>query len=262
MVFGSDPSVTMNIRISEAPVVGLDLVAAAIENRTVRTGSSNGQWEQVTFEYDVFPGEQSFDMIILTEGSKDAIGLMFVDDVSVSTIDPNASNADFNGDDRVDGDDFLIWQSSFRVDDGGDANRDGVTDGDDFLIWQTQFGTASGSGSSAVPEPSAIIMLVLSAWSACLLCVVAADEVSQDHLQDECAHGDCGFRVFLPWGPCCRAAFSPMATWRPRQLPNFPGFPDPLVRQPDVSRAVLHGQLQRRVLGPDRLIHSHPDLEG
>ena len=43
--------------------------------------------------------------------------------------------ADFD----TDGDDFLIWQAGFSVDDRGDANGDGVTDGDDFLIWQSQF---------------------------------------------------------------------------------------------------------------------------
>ena len=55
---------------------------------------------------------------------------------------------DFNMDGNVDGDDFLIWQAGFNVDDSGDADGDGDTDGDDFLIWQSNFGTAEGSGSS------------------------------------------------------------------------------------------------------------------
>ena len=63
----------------------------------------------------------------------------------------------------VDGDDFLIWQAAFNVDDRGDANGDGVTNGDDFLIWQTEFGSGSGSASAAVPEPTAIVLLSMLA---------------------------------------------------------------------------------------------------
>ena len=82
-------------------------------------------------------------------------------------VDPY--QADFNGDGAVDGDDFLIWQSSFNVDDGGDANGDGVTDGDDFLIWQAEFGTADGSGNGAVPEPASIALLLAAlAGALCL----------------------------------------------------------------------------------------------
>ena len=81
--------------------------------------------------------------------------------------------ADFNEDGAVDGDDFLIWQGGFnQFPDGdatkaqGDANVDGYVDGDDFLIWQTQFGSADGSGSGAVPEPTAIAVMILAALGA------------------------------------------------------------------------------------------------
>ena len=54
--------------------------------------------------------------------------------------------ADFSGDGRVDGMDFLIWQSGYpnlvggATHDGGDANGDGKVDGLDFLVWQSCFG--------------------------------------------------------------------------------------------------------------------------
>ena len=75
-------------------------------------------------------------------------------------------SADFDGDGDVDGVDFLIWQRSFGVDDGGDADGDGDTDGEDFLAWQAQFGSSAGEGSSVIPEPNelllfGILMLVL-----------------------------------------------------------------------------------------------------
>ncbi len=68
--------------------------------------------------------------------------------------------ADFDRDGDVDGEDFLAWQASFGVDDGGDADLDGDTDGEDFLVWQRQFGTGSGSASVAVPEPASIVLLM------------------------------------------------------------------------------------------------------
>ena len=70
--------------------------------------------------------------------------------------------ADFNNDGEVDGDDFLIWQAGFNIDDRGDANGDGVTDGDDFLIWQSEFGSGNGSlSSAAVPEPTSVFLTVV-----------------------------------------------------------------------------------------------------
>jgi hypothetical protein len=60
--------------------------------------------------------------------------------VTVTALAP----ADFNGDGKVDGVDFLIWQSHYptasgATPDGGDANGDGKVDGVDFLIWQANY---------------------------------------------------------------------------------------------------------------------------
>ncbi len=76
-------------------------------------------------------------------------------------IDGNPADLDDDGD--VDGDDFLIWQAGFGVDDSGDVDGDGDTDGDDFLIWQAEFGYEEGAGSGAVPEPSTIALGLLLA---------------------------------------------------------------------------------------------------
>ena len=53
---------------------------------------------------------------------------------------------DFTGDGRVDGLDFLRWQSNYpnfiggATPDGGDGNNDGKVDGLDFLVWQSNYG--------------------------------------------------------------------------------------------------------------------------
>ncbi len=175
MASGFDPSVTMNIRISDAPVVSLDLVGGIIENKTIRTGSSNGLWEEVTVAIDIFPGdefapaEQSFDMIILTEGTKDAIGLMWIDDVSVSAIDP-AFDADFDGDNDIDGVDFLIWQRGLglvgQIDNSnGDATGDGIVNDSDLTVWEGQYGGPAplplSAAAAAVPEPTAWVLMLV-----------------------------------------------------------------------------------------------------
>ncbi len=83
--------------------------------------------------------------------------------IKATPIDPG----DFDTDGDVDGDDFLIWQAGFNVDDRGDADWDGDTDGDDFLIWQSQFGSGSGAGA-VVPEPSSMALLFALGLALCL----------------------------------------------------------------------------------------------
>ena len=64
---------------------------------------------------------------------------------------------DFDDDQDIDGDDFLIWQDGFGIQSratrhNGDADFDGDVDGDDFVIWQTNFDAGATTGNaSAVP---------------------------------------------------------------------------------------------------------------
>jgi hypothetical protein len=66
--------------------------------------------------------------------------LMAASNVTVTALAPG----DFNGDGKVDGVDFLIWQAHYPTASGatpdiGDANGDGKVDGTDFLIWQANY---------------------------------------------------------------------------------------------------------------------------
>jgi len=72
-----------------------------------------------------------------------------------------ADDADFDNDDDVDGNDFLIWQRGFGVGNSnatGDANGNGVVDAADLAIWKTQFGVAAVAAAGAVPEPASLAM--------------------------------------------------------------------------------------------------------
>ncbi len=72
--------------------------------------------------------------------------------------------ADFNSDGRVDGSDFLIWQTNFPTPQDaamtdGDANGDGDVDGEDFLTWQLEFAPAPESrAASRIPEPPGVLL--------------------------------------------------------------------------------------------------------
>jgi hypothetical protein len=77
--------------------------------------------------------------------------------------------ADFNGDDRVDGDDLAMWRLHDGMASGatpadGDADRDGDVDGADLLAWQRTVGRSVKSGLAgatplaAVPEPTCLAL--------------------------------------------------------------------------------------------------------
>mgnify|MGYP001495109227 CR=1 FL=1 len=91
--------------------------------------------------------------------------------LSTQSLNSILNNADFNGDNFVDGADFLIWQRGLgltgQVDrSNGDANLDSFVDDLDLALWQEQYGqivSNSTAASTAAPEPSGLVMAPL-AW--------------------------------------------------------------------------------------------------
>jgi len=76
-----------------------------------------------------------------------------------------AKPGDFNGDNAVDGADFLIWQRNFETASGattatGDADSDGDVDANDLATWKMNFASATSS-ASAVPEPASVSLALL-----------------------------------------------------------------------------------------------------
>jgi len=74
---------------------------------------------------------------------------------------------DFNDDGTVDAADFAVWRDNVGAVDetalSGNGNGDGIIDAGDYQLWQTHFGlttpTSLRAGSSAVPEPSSLVLL-------------------------------------------------------------------------------------------------------
>ncbi len=76
-------------------------------------------------------------------------------------------SGDANGDGFVDGADFDIWYLN-RFQSGtdtstGDFNGDGITDGQDFIEWNSNKFFPVESRVQNVPEPTALVWLLLSA---------------------------------------------------------------------------------------------------
>jgi hypothetical protein len=84
-------------------------------------------------------------------------------DFAVDTISLAPASADFDGNLRVDGNDFLRWQRGLGLTGAdlhsqGDADGDGRVDGTDLAVWRSQFGHAPSVFS--VPEPSGLALAV------------------------------------------------------------------------------------------------------
>lgn len=89
-------------------------------------------------------------------------------DASISVV-AALDNANFNGDNYIDGRDFLIWQQN-AGDPGshatGDANNDGQVNGADRMIWELQYGSPPPlSTLHVVPEPTGLSLILVACLS-------------------------------------------------------------------------------------------------
>ncbi len=91
-------------------------------------------------------------------------GAVRIDNILAEAASPPV-NSDFDGDEDVDGNDFLIWQRGLGAGTHltGDANDDGAVDGVDLDLWEADFGAgAAASAAAAIPEPAAIRLALAS----------------------------------------------------------------------------------------------------
>ncbi|RIK75936.1 MAG: hypothetical protein DCC67_14585 [Planctomycetota bacterium] len=85
--------------------------------------------------------------------------------VYIGAVPTPTTNADFDADGDVDGDDLLRWQRGFGIASGatlgqGDADGNGAVDAADLAAWKTKFG---GPAVAAVPEPAALAPAAVAA---------------------------------------------------------------------------------------------------
>jgi hypothetical protein len=86
--------------------------------------------------------------------------------VNLVVPEPTIKPGDYNRDDVVTTSDYVVWRKMLGqiVPRGTSADGDGngIVEMADLNVWQGEFGeVAPGGGSSPVPEPSAVVMLLV-----------------------------------------------------------------------------------------------------
>ena len=77
-------------------------------------------------------------------------------------------DADFDGDNDVDGADFLIWQRGLGLggqssNANGDADGSGVVDALDLAVWKAEFGTPQAAAAIVgIPEPASAVLCIVA----------------------------------------------------------------------------------------------------
>ena len=125
--------------------------------------AQNLEFTQTLTGTDATPPSYTFDYLgFLTGNNLDADRAAYADLVVTFTPGTIAEDADFDDDEDVDGEDFLIWQRGLGGAGGtdnadGNADGDSDVDGDDLTIWGAQFGAATVNAQS-IPEPSSLAL--------------------------------------------------------------------------------------------------------
>lgn len=87
--------------------------------------------------------------------------------ISGVSFDALPGNGDYNDDGVVDAADYALWRDTLNstTDLRADGNNNFVVDDSDYYVWRQNFGTVigsgAGSGSTAVPEPTGTLLILL-----------------------------------------------------------------------------------------------------
>lgn len=78
---------------------------------------------------------------------------------------PSVLPGDYNRDDSVDEDDYILWRNTFGSTEllDADGNDDGIVDAADYVVWRDHFGATknvAASQASQVPEPAGAALAV------------------------------------------------------------------------------------------------------
>jgi hypothetical protein len=88
-------------------------------------------------------------------------GLVYFDDLQGMIVVDEGTPGDFDGDDDVDGRDFLVWQR------GGSPN---ALSAGDLAEWQANYNVGGMAAVSAVPEPSSVALIL-----GCVITLIGAN---------------------------------------------------------------------------------------
>jgi hypothetical protein len=194
-VFGAGISVT---NTDGSPIAGVDAIPASITGFGTNTltlsfsgpATSGGQLPAGTYKLN-FVGNS----LVGNGRAVDAASSGVTSNTSVEiTVAAAENSADFNGDGKVNGRDFLMWQRGFgkpaptAVKEDGDADNDTDVDGADLVVWQDQYGEVSPI--VAVTDTSAennVVSFADNTWIVLPAGLVASVPASvvEEHFVDE-----------------------------------------------------------------------------
>ena len=107
-------------------------------------------------------GRVSLAIVDFFAGAASNIDLSYAlfDNLVVSAVVPPLAG-DYNDDGVVDAADYTVWRDSLgsSSDLAADGNDNGVIDPGDYTVWENNFGATSSASASAVPEPTAAVLL-------------------------------------------------------------------------------------------------------
>jgi hypothetical protein len=98
-----------------------------------------------------------------TDFNLGALVLVGGDDIVDESFDFNDLPGNFDGDDDVDGNDFLVWQQQLGGPGSADGDGSGTVDAADLALWQTGFGRKRLSPLTEVVFEASVVGNVLSA---------------------------------------------------------------------------------------------------
>jgi hypothetical protein len=98
-----------------------------------------------------------------TDFNLGALVLVGGDDVVDESFDFNDLPGNFDGDEDVDGNDFLVWQQQLGGPGSADADASGTVDAPDLAVWQAGFGRVQLSPLTEVVFEASVVGNVLSA---------------------------------------------------------------------------------------------------
>jgi hypothetical protein len=110
----------------------------------------------------------NFNLYYLGLQADQSAGLVDLEIESIRVLVPAPSLAgDYDDDQDVDGNDFLVWQQSLgstvTPGSGADGDNNGTVNGNDLNVWRANFGMTSAlAAASAVPEPTATSLITIS----------------------------------------------------------------------------------------------------
>ena len=93
------------------------------------------------------------------------------DNLQVEDVVAAGVAGDYNNNGKVDAADYVLWRNGGPLQ--NEVNTPGTVDPTDYDAWKARFGNTSGagslSGSSSVPEPTSLLLVVFSAGGYCCL---------------------------------------------------------------------------------------------